>query len=247
MESARRTGFSMSLYQMCARLAFAALIFLATGLACGAESTCFGGVSRGHLANGVRLPEQGRNFSAYSSLGVAAGRTYVHSKVADIAVAAYLALEQSAPGKVYVYGETGWSSGGRIRPHRTHRNGLSVDFMVPVRDASGRSLPLPTGVGNKFGYDLDFDANGKCEGYAIDFEAIAEHLYQLDLAARARNAGIALVILDPPYLPRLFATRRGAYLKANIKFMKGKAWIRHDEHYHVDFSIPCKPSQDLRA
>jgi penicillin-insensitive murein DD-endopeptidase len=29
-------------------------------------------------------------------------------------------------------------------------------------------------------------------------------------------------------------------LKANIKFMQGKAWIRHDEHYHVDFSFPCK-------
>ena len=113
--------------------------------------------------------------------------------------------------------------------------------MVPVLDASGHSVPLPTRVANKFGYGIDFDSKGNYEGYAIDFEAIAEHLYQLDVAARARNAGIALAIFDPPYLPGLFATRRGEYLKANIKFMKGKAWIRHDEHYHLDFAIPCRP------
>ncbi len=208
-----------------------------------AESICFGTVSNGRLENGVKLPTKGKNFTAYSSLGVTLGRTYVHSKVAEIVLAAYSALENSATGKVFVYGETGWASGGRIRPHRTHKNGLSVDFFVPVVDATGHSVPLPTGVGNKFGYGIDFDENAKFEGYTIDFEAIAEHLYQLDIAAKARGAGIALVIFDPPYLPRLFATKRGEYLKSNINFMKGKAWIRHDQHYHVDYTVPCKPNE----
>jgi len=22
--------------------------------------------------------------------------------------------------------------------------------------------------------------------------------------------------------------------------MKAKPWVRHDEHYHVDFAVPCK-------
>lgn len=197
-------------------------------------------MSNGRLENGVRLPLNGPNFSSYSSIAANVGRTYVHSKVREIIVAAYSALEQAAPAKVFVYGEAGWPSGGRIRPHRTHQNGLSVDFFVPVRDGSGRSVSLPTSVTNRFGYDIEFDKDGRFEEYTIDFEALAEHLYQLHVAAKAQGVGIALVILDPRYLPKLFATTRGPFLQQKLKFMKGAAWVRHDEHYHVDFAVPCK-------
>ena len=107
-----------------------------------------------------------------------------------------------------MYGEAGWPSGGRISPHRTHQNGLSVDFFVPVRDRSGRSVRLPAGMTNRFGYDIEFDADGRFDDYSIDFDAMAEHLYQLHVAAKARSVGIALVILDPPFQPKLFATTR---------------------------------------
>ena len=188
----------------------------------------------------MALPSKGANFSAYSSLASTLGRTYVHSNVRDVVVATYAALEKTAPTKVFVYGETGWASGGRFRPHRTHQNGLSVDFMVPVTDRTGKSVPLPTSAGNRWGYDIEFDANARFGEYAIDFEALAEQLYQLHVAAKARGVGIALVILDLPFLPRLFATARGAYLEQNLPFMRGRAWWRHDEHYHVDFDVPCK-------
>jgi len=211
--------------------------------ASGVESTCFGTVSNGKLENGIKLPFSGKNFSVYSPLGNALGRTYLHSKAMEIVVDAYHVLEQSSPSKVFVYGETGWATGGRIRPHRTHRNGLSIDFMVPVVDQTNKSVPLPTGVINKFGYGIDFDKNANYQNYKIDFEAIAEHLYQLNMVAKAKKSGIALVIFDSTYLPKLFATRHGDYLKTKINFMKGKPWIRHDEHYHVDFSIPCKPME----
>ena len=209
-------------------------------LCLGAESACFGSVAKGRLEGGVALPSSGANFSAYSTAGELAGRTHVHSRVREIVVAAYRALEISAPQKVFVYGETGWKAGGRIRPHRTHQNGLSVDFMVPVRDARGRSVPLPGSPLNKFGYDIEFDTAGRFEDLTIDFDAIGEHLYQLDVAARARGSGLALVIFDEAYLARLHATPRGEYLK-RLKFMRGKPWIRHDEHYHVDFAIRCAP------
>lgn len=229
------------------RSTFVAGVAFAIGLTSSviaAESICFGTVSNGRLENSVKLPGEGNNFTSYSSLGATLGRTHVHSKVAQIVLAAYRALEQSAAGKVFVYGETGWSSGGQIRPHRTHQNGLSVDFMVPVVDAAGRSVPLPTHVSNKFGYNINFDVNAQYQGYtpglSIDFEAIAEHIYQLDIASKAQDAGIALVIFDPPYLPKLFATKRGGYLKSHLKFLQRSAWVRHDEHYHVDFSIPCQ-------
>jgi penicillin-insensitive murein endopeptidase len=218
-----------------------ALALLAAAPAAAEDSTCFGTVGKGRLEHGVPLPSRGPNFASFSTSAEILGRTHVHSKVRDIVAAAYQALETAAPAKVFVYGETGWQSGGRFRPHRTHQNGLSVDFMVPVLDKTGRSVPLPTTPLSRFGYDIEFDANGRYEQLEIDFGAVAEHLYQLDVAARARGAGLALVIFDTDYLPRLFETPRGAYLKSNVNFLLRKPWVRHDEHYHVDFAVDCKP------
>jgi penicillin-insensitive murein endopeptidase len=204
------------------------------------ESQCFGTVSNGRIEHSVKLPESGPNFTAYSSIAVAAGRTHVHSRVAAILAASYHALHTAHSELTYVYGEAGWPSGGRFQPHRTHQNGLSVDFFVPVRNAEGRSVALPTSPGTRFGYDIEFDRDSRFGEYSIDYEALAEHLYQLDIAARRQGSGIALVIFENAYLPRLFATRRGPYLKDKLHFMKGKPWVRHDEHYHVDFAVPCR-------
>ena len=217
------------------------LLAILPAQALAAGSQCFGTVSKGRIDGSVKLPTGGPNFSAYSALAATAGRTHVHAKVADIITATYTALYAASPSITYVYGETGWPSGGRFRPHRTHQNGLSVDFFVPVRNGEGKSVPLPAGITNRFGYDLEFNADAQYGEYSIDFPAMAEHLYQLHLAAKARGVGIALVIFDAPFLPRLFSTPRGDYLKANLNFMKGKPWVRHDEHYHVDFAVPCKP------
>jgi penicillin-insensitive murein DD-endopeptidase len=149
-------------------------------------------------------------------------------------------LETSASGKVFVYGETGLERGGEFRPHRSHQNGLSVDFMVPVVDENGRSVRLPSNPINKFGYGIEFDNDGRFENLSIDFEAMAEHLYQLNRAAKQAGAGLNLVIFDVQYLQKLFNTKRGAYLKSSLHFMAKAPWIRHDEHYHVDFEVPCK-------
>lgn len=222
-------------------LAIAAMSFVVPAPTRAAESQCFGTVSNGRIEGSVKLPESGSNFSTYSTIAATVGRTYVHSRVAEIITTAYAALSTQVPAIAYVYGETGWPSGGSFRPHRTHQNGLSVDFFVPVRDQAGRSLPLPTSPTTRFGYDIEFDVNARFAEYTIDFPAITEHLYQLHVAAKAQGAGIALVIFEPQFLPKLFATPRGPYLKANLPFMKGQAWVRHDEHYHVDFAIPCKP------
>lgn len=213
----------------------------ALGNAAAAESICYGTVGHGRLEQGVQLPEAGANFSAYSQLAASLGRTYVHARVAEVVTDAYAALAAAQPAVHYVYGETGLATGGRFRPHRTHQNGLSVDFFVPVRNAAGTSVPLPTGITNRYGYGIEFDADARYGEYTIDFPALAEHLFALQQAAQARHVGIALVIFDETYLPKLFATPCGAYLQQHLPFMKGKPWIRHDEHFHVDFSLPCQP------
>lgn len=204
-------------------------------------STCYGTVAHGRLEQGVKLPQSGVNFAAYSVLGARLGRTYVHSTVSDVVLDAYHALEQAAPQKKFVYGETGLAEGGAMRPHKTHQAGLSVDFMVPVLNAAGASVPLPTSLANKFGYGIEFDSSGRYEQLRIDYEAMAEHLYRLSQAAERHKLGIVRVIFDPVLTGRLLSTARGPYLRQHLPFMKQRPWIRHDEHYHVDFAVACKP------
>ena|SRR3990167_1273736 len=223
-------------------LRLVAVLFLAfPSSAIAEESTCYGTTSKGRLERGVSLPASGANFAPYSELGVGLGRTFVHSKVAPVVAAAYSSLAISRPNTTFLYGESGWAKGGRIKPHRTHQNGLAVDFMVPVLDSKGKSVPLPSSAFNKFGYDLEFDASGRHENLNIDFEAIADHLHALHGAAKQKHIGISRVIFDPAYIPKLYRTKRGAFIKRSIYFMPGHAWVRHDEHYHVDFSVPCEP------
>lgn len=204
------------------------------------ESVCYGTTSKGQLEGGIALPASGKNFSSYSLLGNQLGRTFLHSTVQDIVLRAYQGLEVTAPQKLFVYGETGLAKGGPFKPHRTHQNGLSVDFMVPVIRGDGQSVPLPTTAMNKFGYGIEFDGEGRFGDLSIDFEAMAEHLYQLNIATRKAGAGVGLVIFEPQFHAKLFATRRGLHLKKNMNFMAKPAWVRHDEHYHVDFKIQCK-------
>lgn len=210
------------------------------------ESRCFGTVTRGRLEGGVQLPASGPNFAAASPASVAEGSTYVHATVAAIVLAAYEALAQETPQSRFLYGETGWAHGGPFRRHHSHQNGLSVDFFVPVRDLRGEPALLPVAGDSRRGYGLQFDARGRLGKYAIDFDAMAEHLVQLDAAARARGVGIAVVIFDPRLLARLLATRHGDYLRSNLPFTYGDSEVRHDEHYQVDFAVPCEPYRRAR-
>lgn len=205
------------------------------------ESTCFGTRSNGRLAHGWKLPFSGDNFRAYSRLGATVGRTFVHSSVHRVVLDAYATLAQSEPETQYVYGETGWSKGGQFRPHRTHQNGLSVDFMVPVVDASGRSVPLPANALNKYGYGVDFDARGRFEGLRIDFTAILRHLRALFDASAKRGIEVELVIFDPKLQSHLRSDPAWPTLSKDVRFSKNPVWVRHDDHYHIDFATRCGP------
>lgn len=203
-------------------------------------STCYGTTSNGRLENGVQLPPDGSNFEGYSTIARMAGRTYVHSEVEAIILDSFAALEKEYPRKVFKYAETGFETGGEFKPHKTHRNGLSVDFMTPVIDRKGKSVHLPTHPLNKFGYNIEFDGTGRYKDMTIDYEAMAAHIVSLDRAAKLRGHGLWRVIFDPKLQPPLFETKHGQYLMTNVQFSKRPSWVRHDEHYHVDFAVPCK-------
>lgn len=203
-------------------------------------STCFGNPAHGRVEHAVALPTKGNNFSPYTEIGARLGRTFVHSTVRDILADAYRDLEVGQPGVEFIYGETGLRNGGPMPPHRTHQTGTSVDFMVPVRDQNGRPTTMPRSAANRFGYDLEFDTKGRWGTLQIDFDAIAAHLDRLDRRARQRGPGIARVIFDPALSRKLRRTPAWTQIKA-LPFMKSTPWVRHDEHYHVDFSVPCVP------
>lgn len=204
------------------------------------ESVCYGKTKSGRLENGVKLPNSGKNFTTYSYIAGVLGRTYVHSKVKEVFLDAYKRLELTMPTKVYKFAETGFKDGGEFKPHKTHQNGLSIDFMVPVINKEGESVHFSTTPLNKFGYSVEFSKNGKLDDLTIDFEALAAHIVELDKAARSNNIMIWRVIFDPKLQPDLFKTKFGPYLKKHVRFSKKRSWVRHDEHYHVDFKVKCK-------
>ena len=205
------------------------------------ESTCYGTTSNGRLEDGVPLPGSGRNFVSYGIIPELVGRTYVHSKVRDVIVTAYRILETEQSGKVFKYAETGARLGGKFPPHKTHQNGLSVDFMVPVLIDSDRSAHLPTHALNRYGYDIEFDERGRFGEYRIDFEALGAHIVALHKAAEIHAVGIRRVLFDPQLQPLLYNTRYGDYIRRNIEIPLKRSWVRHDEHIHVDFVVECRP------
>jgi penicillin-insensitive murein endopeptidase len=203
-------------------------------------SQCAGTVRYGSLTEGRRLPYAGENYRAYSLLGFLFGRTFVHSAVRDAMREAYAELRQSHPELRFVYAEGGWPWGGRFAPHRTHANGTAVDFQVPVRTLDGRVSELPTSLLNLFGYAIRFDATGRAGAHMLDFDAMGAHLLALDRAARKRGIPIRRVIFNAGLQPKLAATEPGSLALRRLPFNKGRAWVPHDEHYHVEFDVPCR-------
>jgi len=202
------------------------------------ESKCYGVTKNGKLEYAKRLPSIGDNFVTYSYLGSTIGRTSVHSKVRKIILASYSWLLQKNPEKKFVYGETGWPSGGKFRPHKTHQNGLSADFMVPLIDEDGHSVAMETNILNKWGYNIEFDTKGNLGTKKIDYEAMAMHIYALKIKSTENGAKIWRVIFDPKMQQYLFDTKYGKKIR-DIQFSKKRSWVRHDEHYHLDFEISC--------
>ena len=187
----------------------------------------------------VSLPFSEKNFTVNSLPGYSAGRYYLKGKTAAAVLAAYARLARDLPERPYIYGETGWSGGGSFWPHRTHRNGLSIDFITPVYtlDKAGNKTPttLPCNVTTLWGYSIRLDAAGRYKNYVLDAPAMIAHLVALAAEAPAFGLRVERVIFDPPLLKLLRKTPGFAAL-GGMRFMENQAWFPHDGHYHVDFT-----------
>lgn len=76
--------------------------------------------------------------------------------------------------------------------------------------------------------------------YSIDFDSMAAHLRALKEAASQNGIKISRVIFDNDLQKLLFKTLREQEIQGQLIFSTKKPWVRHDEHYHVDFVVQCK-------
>lgn len=208
----------------------------------------YGSGGCGRLEGGVKLPCEGNNYEAFSSLACRLGRTWLHPLVAATLTDAYAVLEQEAPGRRWQYGDLGLEEGGRLRPHRTHQSGIAADFFVPVVDAEGRPAEVPIQAHRKFGYALEFDASGALPGTGlrVDFRALAAHLLTLERVGKDHGVVVERVIVTPDFHRALLAAEPRLEAMRG-RFMQQEAWVRHDEHYHVDFGLPGHLRRPLRC
>src|SRR6266511_2539013 len=121
-------------------------------------------------------------------------------------------------------------------PHRSHQNGMAVDVFMPVQTRSGEAATLATWPWNKFGYGLEFDERGEMGDLRIQFESVAAFLLEVDAQAHQRGLRIGRVIIAPEFVPLLLETPSGHRLGAlSDRFTRKPVWVRHDEHFHIDF------------
>ncbi len=207
----------------------------------GENSICHGTTSDGALINGVQLPVSGPNFQTYSQDAALRERVFVHGRVLDVLLRSFESLHQTMPDKRFKYAETGLRNGGPFPPHKTHQNGLSVDIMVPVIDGTGNSILFPTEESNRYGYDIEFDSSGHAPDFHIDFDALAALIIAIEEQARSQGFDIWRIFFAPDLQDELMNTTGGKQIPESIRFNKTQSWVRHDEHIHVDFNIPCEP------
>src|SRR5688572_21370642 len=91
-----------------------------------------GTVSAGTLEHGKLMPYLGKNFAYFDSTSYLNHRAYTHSEVRKAVLDVYQQFETLLPQRFFYVMECSNKNGGKIYPHHTHQNGLSIDFMTPL-------------------------------------------------------------------------------------------------------------------
>lgn len=205
-------------------------------------SEAIGSVSQGSLKNGKLVPFNGPNYHYFDTLSYLSGRAFVHDKLKATLIKTYKELESAHPDHHFCLMECSNKEGGKIHPHRTHQNGLSVDFMSPLQKNGEPYYGLDS-LGAEH-YLLSFDAKGRYAedtSISINFEVLAQHLLILESQAREQGLKISKVIFKMELKDELYSSKYGEKLKqSSIYITKNLSPLinaLHDDHYHVDFEL----------
>lgn len=204
------------------------------------ESQSVGSVSNGRLNNGKLLPFYGSNFNYFDKKSYLSGRAFLNSSVLNTILDSYKVLETKQPRRIFKIMECAHKNGGKLWPHRTHQNGLSVDFMMPKIKNKMPYYGLDS-LGIKH-YWLAFNNHGqysKDTSISIDFESVAEHILVLGKKAKKNHLKIEKVIIKVELKDELFRGKHGIKLKESdiyfVRTLTPKINELHDDHYHIDF------------
>lgn len=204
------------------------------------SSKSLGTVSKGSLEFGKIIPFCGKNFTYFDRDSYLASRAFTSDAVKSIILNTYDSLYVEFPTRKFYLMELSHQNGGKLFPHRTHQNGLSVDFMLPKLKNTEANYELDT-LGKNH-YFLQFNDEGKYSedpSIVIDFDLVAKHILLLNQEARKIGYGIEKVIIKVEYKDELFATPNGKLLKESgiyiVKSLTSEINAIHDDHFHVDF------------
>ncbi|MFM7021823.1 MAG: penicillin-insensitive murein endopeptidase [Flavobacteriales bacterium] len=203
-------------------------------------SSSKGTYSNGTLENGKLMPFHGDNFTYFSQTSYLSGRAFVHSKVKKTVTDTYARLATLKPGRKFGLMECSNKKGGKLWPHHTHQNGLSVDFMMPlIKDGKPYYELDDKGPDH---YLLDFNDKGqysKDTTISIDFNLVAQQIVLLDEQARKNGLHVKKVIIKIELKDELYSTTYGKKLKAKdiyvVKALTPTINDLHDDHFHIDF------------
>lgn len=205
-------------------------------------SVSIGTVSNGSLKNGKLVPFSGKNFQYFDTSSYVNGRAFVNNKLKKTLIDTYRILDSILPERKFQIMECSNKEGGKISPHRTHQNGLSVDFMMPLVKNNKPCYNLDSLGANH--YWLDFDNNGqylKDKNISIDFNTLATYILTLNNCARKNGLKISKVILKLEFKPYLYSTESGKIIKNKGLYFATKLTplinSLHDDHFHVDFEL----------
>jgi len=206
-------------------------------------STSSGTPGDGSLENAYQIDYKTNNSRYFSPMSYfLLGTCYVNSSLYQTITDSYLECENTCPGIDFRLMECSTKKGGKVLIHRTHRNGLSADFMVP-KIKEDKQIKLYDRIG-LWHYLLNFNSSGELslnKKVSIDFNTMGKHIIALDDAAKKNDLVISKVIFKIELKDDFFNTeygkeikRRGIYFAQNLS--KSINMV-HDDHYHVDFKI----------
>ncbi|AZQ64913.1 hypothetical protein EI427_22055 [Flammeovirga pectinis] len=229
------------------------------------QSVSHGTRFNGTLERGWLLPYRGENYGSFSGISYyLMDNAYVNNKVSRSVLDSYESLNNTISNDCfYYYMECSDHSGGNLYLHRSHENGLSIDFMIP-KQQEGKPYTFLDHWG-LFHYFLETDYLGNYkQRYSLlnflnpllskiigkvfipsnisnDFRKVADHILALDIACKKNGISIKQVIIRIEFKEKIFSTPSGQKLLSRgvyfAKKLPPEVNEMHDEHYHIDFNI----------
>jgi penicillin-insensitive murein DD-endopeptidase len=194
-------------------------------------SISVGKPNRGHLVDGVRLPDRGDGFVT-REVWRTRGNRFGTDELVDLLTAVGRRMESHArDARLVVADLSGRGGGERLAFHRSHQSGRDVDLLFYTRDAAGK--PIEPEAMQRFNA-----AGHAADGSGITLDVPRTWLLVKELLT-APEAVVQWVFVYEPIAKRLIehAERTGEpealLARARKALRQPSAVARHDDHMHV--------------